>query len=104
MPKKRRRLSDYSSRRATFEATFRGYSSDSRKGTTLLFGTITDLETGHVISDHQWFHEGRRLEALGDLDVGAKIRFDARAKRYRKGRNKAKSDWKLAWPTKLKRG
>jgi len=64
---------------------------------------------GEPAADHLWFNLTKGFEALGKLQVGDVIRFDARVTRYQKGYfgrredvyKPAGIDYRLSWPTKV---
>ena len=82
---------------------WKGYSE-----TTILLKDIRD-EEGKVVTDHLWFTMTKGFEALGTLNAGDVIEFEARVTDYRKGyvnrriNVKQRSvDYKLSRPTKLR--
>lgn len=75
---------------------------------TLLLRRITD-ETGKVVTDHLWFSKTKSFEALGKMEPGDVVEFEARITMYRKGYvnrrgniDESSIDYKLSRPTKLR--
>jgi len=75
---------------------------------TLLLYHIKD-EAGTVVADHLWFSMTKAFEALGTLQKGDVIEFEARVSVYRKGyvnramnMSKRSTDYKLSRPTKVR--
>lgn len=74
---------------------------------TILLRSITD-EAGKVVTDHLWFSKTKSFDALGKLEQGDVIEFEARITPYLKGyvnrRSKidqSSTDYKLSRPTKV---
>lgn len=83
---------------------YNGYAED-----TILLKDITEVDTNLLATDHVWFTYTKGFDALGTLQEGMIIEFDARIKEYTKGYvNKAlnihakKRDYKLSNPTQIK--
>ncbi|HTF20134.1 MAG TPA: hypothetical protein VK658_18820 [Chryseolinea sp.] len=75
---------------------------------TILLRSITD-DAGKVVTDHLWFNKTKSFDALGRLDQGDVIEFEARITPYRKGYvnrrgkiDESSTDYKLSRPTKLR--
>jgi hypothetical protein len=75
--------------------------------TTILLTNLIEIDTGKLVTDHQWFAYTAGFEKA-DLKEGVSIEFEARVKKYTKGYvnkrigvNKKKSDYKLSHPTKV---
>jgi len=79
---------------------------------TLLFVNILDSNK-KLVTDHIWFKNNKSFEKLGELIEGNVIQFDARVKSYIKGWHGRKAeeygeeryeeDYKLSFPTKIKK-
>lgn len=74
---------------------------------TVLLKNIKNAEN-KIICDHLWFNYTKRFQALGDIEPGVVIRFDARIKEYAKGYvnhrkfiDEQTFDYKLSHPTKV---
>lgn len=100
--------------RATFIGVFVRYGTKpAYKGPpikTLLFGPVRDA-SGEVVTCHIWFTTCRAWEALGELEPGAEVQFDARVRAYWKGyqgrdefgdEGVRTKDYKLSHPTRIK--
>jgi hypothetical protein len=109
MRKELKKINDY---RGTFYGEFvrKGYKKGWR-GTlpTILLKNIRD-ENGKLMCDHLWFNYTKGFEALGELEEGAIIQFDARVRPYIKGYKgyrddvwdcPIEKDYKLSHPTKI---
>ena len=109
-------LKRHEGERSRYRATFERYGSESSyrglpQKTVLLKG-VTEMGSGTVVADHLWFTCTKGFQALGELQPGAVIEFDARVKAYRAGyrghdleamdENPPRIDYKLAWPTKIR--
>jgi len=109
--KKRKQLKKRLGKRETFTGEF------VRHGTkngwygpdkTVLLKDIEAAE-GEPVADHLWFNFTKGFEALGKLQAGDVIRFDARVTRYQKGYfgrredvyKPAGIDYRLSRPTKI---
>ena len=75
---------------------------------TILLRSITD-EAGKVVTDHLWFSKTKTFDALGKLEQGDVVEFEARITPYRKGYvnrhikiDQSSTDYKLSRPTKLR--
>ena len=75
---------------------------------TILLRSITD-EAGKVVADHLWFTRTKSFDALGILEQGDVVEFEARITSYRKGYvnrriniDQSSTDYKLTRPTKLR--
>ena len=62
------------------KVNYNGYSED-----TILLKDIIDIVTHERVTDHLWFGYTKGFEALGRLEEGMVIEFDARVKEYTKG-------------------
>ena len=51
------------------------------------------------MTNHLWFNFTKRFQLL-ELSGGEKLEFDARVKKYKKGK-RSKEDFKLTYPTKI---
>ncbi len=81
---------------------------------TVLLINVKD-ENGKLVADHLWFNNTKRFQKLGILKHGDKIEFYARVKEYYKGYVNRRDefgyreigyqeiDYKLSYPTKIKR-
>lgn len=74
---------------------------------TMLLTNIIDVETGTVVTGHQWFAYTKGFEKA-QLKEGDTLEFEARVKIYKKGYvnrklsiNKQQSDYKLSHPTQI---
>lgn len=74
---------------------------------TLLLKNIRNAED-KIICDHLWFNYTKQFQALGDLEQGIVVKFDARIKEYLKGYvdrrkfiDEETFDYKLSYPTKV---
>jgi hypothetical protein len=80
------------------------------KEKTLLFVDVR-LSTGTIVTDHIWFSMTKGFNALGTLEAGDVVSFEARVKPYTKGRRHwdeddqfgFEIDYKLSFPTNIKR-
>jgi hypothetical protein len=80
---------------------------------TLLLKGVRFLGTDVEAADHIWFNETKGFQALGTLEQGEIVEFDARVKEYRKGywgndwerqiEHPPGFDYKLSHPTKIQR-
>jgi len=80
---------------------------------TLLLRDVVMVETGEKATDHLWFNLTKGFEALGELNEGDVIEFDARVKSYQAGYrgrdiereldNPPRTDYKLSHPTKIEK-
>jgi hypothetical protein len=75
---------------------------------TILLRDITD-EAGKAVTDHLWFSRTKSFDALGRMEPGDVIEFEARITSYRKGYvnrsikiDQRSTDYKLSRPTKLR--
>jgi hypothetical protein len=75
--------------------------------TTVLLTQIVEVDTGKLLTDHQWFAYTAGFEKA-DLKDGVSIEFEARVKKYSKGYvnkhigiNNKKQDYKLSHPTRV---
>ena len=67
---------------------------------TIMLSDIKDT-TGELLADHVWFTV-RQTIAEANLEIGDQIEFEARVKRYTKGKYpNFESDFKLNNPTKF---
>ena len=109
----REKLTEYIEVRGTFTGTFiRTGFKNGYKGPveTILLGNIKD-ENGIILTDHLWFNLTKGFEALGELEEGDIIQFNARCREYEKGYKGYKDDvykpvekyFKLSYPTKIKK-
>ncbi len=112
-PPLRTALKNNDDQRLKFSAVFARYGARANwKGysvTTLLL-THLCFEDGSPAADHIWIAETKGTLALGTLQPGQKLTFEARVGAYEKGykyRGKAltpvKADFKLNRPTKVKK-
>ena len=95
-------------KRHTFTATVKRFGTKSdpwgQPIGTVCLGDVRILGARQRMTDHVWFTYGKQMKGAGDLAVGDRIRFDARVKLYTKGHWKdRKADYKLAYPTKVRR-
>lgn len=84
------------------KANYHGYSEE-----TILLKHVVDLETGKVVTDHQWFSFTKGFQDA-QVREGVMIEFEARVKSYNKGYvnrrygiDQRTSDYKLSHPTKI---
>lgn len=107
----RKDLTKYTETRGTFTGVFvREGSKNGYKGPepTILLKDIKNKE-GVLLTDHLWFNYTKQFKALGKLNEGDLIQFNARCKEYEKGykgyRNDVykpiETDYKLSHPTKI---
>jgi hypothetical protein len=75
-----------------------------------LLKDVKDAATGVIMTDHLWFNLTKGFAALGPLEPGAIVEFDARVKPYQKGCvnwrqgiDERMIDYKLSHPTKIRR-
>jgi hypothetical protein len=108
----RNNLRKINNERHRFYATFERYGSKAtwtgNLQTTLLLKNVTNLDDSVVVADHLWFAETKGFAALGAIQAGARIVFNARSKsyskgyvNYRQGIDESETDFKLANPTKI---
>lgn len=79
--------------------------------TTFLLCDVCLAENGEQVTDHLWFTETKGFKAVGFLNEGDCLEFDARVGTYRKGYQghreavykPAYRDWRLSYPTKIQR-
>lgn len=95
--------------RGTFEREGKKTNWHGYAAPTILLLDVTD-DTGKIVTDHIWFSKTKAFEALGDLNSGDIIEFEARVADYRKGYvnrqykiDNTKKDYKLSRPTKVRR-
>ena len=104
----RNELSKLNNKRMTFIAEFDRYGSKSNyhgfTEPTICFKNVL-FEDGKKATDHIWFTLGSRLMAIGNLNGGDKVSFQARITMYEKGyyREYRESDYKLSNPTRLQK-
>ncbi len=99
----RKNLKNINGKRTTFigevdkegNKLHKGYDED-----TLMLRNIKN-EYGKVLADHLWFNLTKRFADLGELRRGDILSFEARVRRYKKG--SGKTDYKLIYPTKIKK-
>ena len=80
---------------------------------TVLLKDVTEVGSRAVVTDHLWFSHTKGFQALGGLQPGDVVEFDARVKEYRAGyrgrkldamiENPPRTDFKLSHPTKIER-
>jgi hypothetical protein len=109
----RKKLERFEEERMRFRGVFVRYGKKAaRKGpdlTTVLLKDVTIIANGQIVTDHVWFNCTKGFEALGTLQEGDVIEFDARVKTYVKGYfgrrldvyKPAELDYKLSHPTKI---
>ena len=76
---------------------------------TMLLKQIRTVDTDTLVCEHLWFTVRKRLAALGALQAGDVLQFDARVDRYEKGYNGWREDvykehltsFRLSFPTKV---
>lgn len=93
-----------SKKRFEFKGTFERYGTES--GDYYCKNTITLKNISHnngIVASHLWFYETKRFLKLGELKQGDLIEFTGRVKKYKKGKKKNKSDYKIAYPTNIKK-
>lgn len=112
---KRKQLRKMNGERTTFCATFARYGTKpgymGRSQRTMLLRKVRRADTSEIVCDHVWFTVGKRLAALGDLEKGNIVEFDARVSSYKKGyrgrrieamiENPQRFDYKLSNPTRM---
>lgn len=99
--------------RLTFTGTFERYGTKTNyhgyPEKTIL---LKDIRNGsdRVLCDHIWFSLTKQFDALGTLQPGDRVQFDARVRDYTKGYvNRRKDiyeleiDYKLSHPTKVQK-
>ena len=107
----RGKLKKINGERATFRGTFIRVGTKpgwTRLEKTILLENVQDA-SGRVVTGHLWFNYTKGFMALGKLNPGDVIQFDARVKAYRKGYQGRRDDvykpvsvdYKLSHPTKL---
>lgn len=76
---------------------------------TILLKNIKNLD-GETVTDHLWFMYTKNFQKLGKLRVGDIIEFEARVSSYEKGYinyrqfiDERELDYKLNYPTKIKK-
>lgn len=101
--------------RKRVEATFvRVGSKGGKSRLTALFQDVRLAGKRTILTDHVWLNLTSGLKALGELEPGDVILFDARVAEYKKGywgsdpkkaakRPAPSVDWKLSHPTKFER-
>ena len=113
----RQKLEQLKEQRLKFYAVFERYGAKTNyrghSEKTILLKNVCVLPTNEKITDHLWFSYTKGFQALGILEAGDMVGFDARSRRYRKGywghdferqlENPPGWDWKLNYPTKIKR-
>jgi hypothetical protein len=111
----RKELAEYNEERARFRGVFVRYGKKTAyRGPdliTILLKDITGVNSGQVMCDHLWFNHTKGFAALGPLQEGDVLEFDARVKQYVKGYfgrrddvfKPAERDYKLSHPTKIAR-
>lgn len=112
--KVREKLARLNGVRCGFQAVFVrfGLKSGYKGGpvTTILLKDIVKVGSGEVVTDHLWFTQGKRFEAL-DLKKGDVVQFDARVTEYNKGYRgryeddynykPVERDYRLSFPSRL---
>ena len=68
---------------------------------TVLFTNVCRID-GMELTDHIWFALGKRMEELEKVEQGAKVKFFASIKQYRKGIDRNEIDYKLSNPSQFK--
>lgn len=111
----RNKLKRLQNQRKTFVGVFKRYGKKNNwhgfPERTILLVNVKDTN-GNMITEHIWFKMTKGFEKLGNLNEGAKIKFDARVKQYMKGyfgykeevrwERPPRNDYKLNFPTKIK--
>ncbi len=108
----RTQLAPLEGKRARFSATFKSFGTrhgwHAREVTILLVDVTLN---GHTVTDHVWMVMRKRMRHV-NLKAGDKIAFDATVKSYVKGYRghrdeddmpMVSEDYKLAYPTKIRR-
>lgn len=109
----RSELKKVNGKRLKFSGLFERYGSKKNwhgyPETTVLLMQIRN-ELGEIVSDHLWFNLTKGFEALGSLNTGDKIIFEARSKpytkgyvNYREGIDNREVDYRLSHPTKFQK-
>jgi hypothetical protein len=109
----RKELKKIDNQRARFTGTFQRLGKKmnylNHPEETVLLSDIKD-ENGKIVADHLWFNLTKSFEALGHLQKGDMIEFDARVAHYTKGYvykgkalGKRQADFKLSHPTKVRK-
>eukprot|EP01083_Nonionella_stella_P045318 121763_1 len=93
--------------RGTFIGTFKRFGGKGGKKYTILLVYIVHAEDkSNQLCDHIWLNVGKQIKELGHLNVGDKIQFNGRVKKYRKGSIKrgiaVQYDYKLNYPSKVR--
>lgn len=91
--------------RSTFTGRFVSYGTKpgyGRRPVTILLADIAD-EHGKVVTDHLWFNRTQGFDSLGPLRTGDRVKFDARVKTYHKGGRADRIDYKLSYPSQVRR-
>jgi len=84
----RKDLEKFHEQRKRFTGTFEEFGKKRGwKGRTAITVLLVDIKdsTGKVVTDHLWMNHTKGFQALGDLQEGDVIAFDARVKTYWKG-------------------
>jgi len=99
--KVRKKLKSIDRTRKRFSGTFEKFgikNGHSWQETTVLLVDIRD-DNDKYMTNHLWFNFTKRFQLL-ELSGGEKLEFDARVKKYKKGK-RSKEDFKLTYPTKI---
>ena len=90
--------------RGTFIGEFKRFGGKGGKKYTILLLNIADGDA-NILTDHIWLDVGKQIKELGHLNVGDKIQFNGRVKKYRKGSIKrgipVQYDYKFTYPSKV---
>ena len=112
---KRIGLAKINKARTRFAGTFERYGKKTgwkgREEKTVLLKNIIATDSGESVTDHLWFNLTKGFEALGELQPGDVIEFEARVTTYKKGywgyneerrcENPPRTDYKLERPTRI---
>lgn len=88
--------------RSTFTGRFVRFGSKPGRLETILLADIAD-RFGNVLTDHLWFNRTKGFIDLGPLRAGDRVMFDARVKTYRKAGRVVRIDYKLSYPSQVRR-
>ena len=109
----RRKLAMFSGGRFTYTAEFERYgSANGWKGRQDITILLRDVYHGdEFLTDHIWIKESSGFKALGTLQPGDTVKFNARATQYEKGykgcrldllvERPLQIDWRLSFPTQV---
>lgn len=109
----RSNLKRINEKRMVFQGVFERYGLKSNwhgfPVKTILLKDVRD-SSSRVVTNHLWFNYTKGFQALGDMEAGDVIEFNARVKEYVKGYinnrryiDERTIDYKLSHPTKIRK-